>query len=87
MAVITVDSVYEMSSGSREDNLEAIAPYNPFCTNPPKIVYEDRVVLQVTKNEFYSSPDRVPSIAPDFLFDILLFKRIRIRKFQSNAIF
>lgn len=48
------------------------SPYNSFCLNPPAIIYQNRVVLRVTKNKFYLSPEGVLPVEPDFLFGVLL---------------
>ena len=52
-------------------NCGPYSPYNPHCFHPPVIVYQGRIVLRVTKNQFYMPPERVPKIDPDVLFGIL----------------
>ncbi|MGF1675166.1 MAG: hypothetical protein ACFCUV_15990 [Rivularia sp. (in: cyanobacteria)] len=45
------------------------SPYNPACTNPPLIVYQNQVVLLVTKSNYVISSG-MPTIDPDILLSL-----------------
>ncbi|MDZ8089065.1 MAG: hypothetical protein RMY16_26465 [Nostoc sp. DedQUE12b] len=47
------------------------SPYNPYCSNPPVISYQNQIVLVITRNTNIQT-NGLPIIDPDFLLGVYM---------------